>query len=205
MAKTLLKKISGSGFAGLNLLLRRFGYRVERLDQMNFFEPLLYRRLARNPSFFFVQIGANDGISSDPIHGFVTRNRVAGLAVEPLQDIFARLVANYRDYPAVKPVNVALHRTARSLEIHRVDPIKGKQLGDWTQGIGSFRPGHHELSNTPRELMVSETVRCVTRYGGLRLGSHSHDRFPASSAGHHPLRAWVAGWHHDAGQFSRML
>ena len=162
MAKSVLKKISGRAFKGLDRALGKFGYRVERFDQMNFFEPLLCRRLAKAPDFFFIQIGANDGIASDPIRRFVTRNDVAGLVVEPLKDIFTKLTANYRDFPKVKPVNVALHQTAKSIELHRVDPVKGAHLGEWAQGIASIRKDHHALSQTPGAVMISETVPCVT-------------------------------------------
>jgi FkbM family methyltransferase len=162
MAKSLVKRISGSGFACLNALLRKFGYRVERFDQMNFFEPLLYRRLARSPDFFFVQIGANDGVFGDPIRDFVTRTGVAGLAVEPLQDFFRQLVANYRGFPRVKPVNVALHASARSMQLHRVDASRGERLPGWTQGIASFKESHHAINRVPDDVMVTETVACVT-------------------------------------------
>jgi len=105
----LRKRMTGRAFKALNRLFSTRGYRLDRLDQLNFFEPLLYRRLARSPRFFFVQIGANDGVFCDPIRNFVTRNRVAGIVVEPLKDYFRKLSENYRDYPMVKPVNVAIH------------------------------------------------------------------------------------------------
>lgn len=162
MGKSTLKKLTGCAFTALDKTLGKFGYRVERFDQVNFFEPLLYRRLAKAPDFFFVQIGANDGVFADPIRNFVTRNQVAGLVVEPLKDFFAQLVINYRDFPKVKPVNVALHQTARSIELHRVDPVKGAHLGDWTRGIASVRQNHHAISDVPSEVIISETVKCVT-------------------------------------------
>jgi FkbM family methyltransferase len=135
---------------------------VERLDHVDYLQPLLYRRLAKSPNFYFVQIGANDGCFGDPIREFVSRNQVAGLAVEPLKDFFARLTENYRDCPNVKPVNVALHATAKSMPLHRVDPAKAAQLGDWTQGIASFRKEHHAIADVPDEVMITENVRCVT-------------------------------------------
>ncbi len=168
MAKPVVKRVSGLAFKGLNQFLRPFGYKVERLDQISFFEPLLYRRLAKSPNFFFVQVGANDGVSSDPIREFVTRNQVAGLAVEPLKDIYQKLVQNYRDYPKVKPVNLALHRTAEFIEIHRVDPAKGSRLGEWVQGIGSIHPRHHERTGMAEEVMTTETVPCLTLTALLR-------------------------------------
>jgi len=162
MATSSLKRFSSCAFSALDGALSKLGYHVKRFDQMDFFEPLLYRRLAKSPDFFFVQIGANDGVFADPIRHFVTRNQVAGLAVEPLTDVFAQLVANYRDFPKVRPVNVALHQTARTIELHRVDPVKGAQLGDWTRGIASVKKSHHAVNEVPAEVMISEIVNCVT-------------------------------------------
>jgi FkbM family methyltransferase len=162
MSKPLRKKFSSRIFAAMRGAFDRRGYRLDRFDQMNFFEPLLYRRLARSSDFFFVQIGANDGISSDPIRDFVTRNQVAGIVVEPLKDIFEKLCANYRGYPKVKPVNVAVHATEKTIQIHRVDPAKAAALGNWAHGIASVRQEHHALTQTPPELMTTETVPCVT-------------------------------------------
>jgi FkbM family methyltransferase len=41
-----------------------------------------------------LQIGANDGRLHDPIYKLVTRHNLAGLAIEPLPDIFAELKEN---------------------------------------------------------------------------------------------------------------
>ena len=147
---------------GLRWFFGKLGYRLLRFDQLNFFEPLLYRRLARAPDFFFVQIGANDGVFNDPIREFVTRNHVAGLVVEPLPDMFERLVANYRPYPRVTPVKTAIHTTLRSVEMYRVDPARVPEYPAWTQGIGSFRREHHLTAEVPAEAMLTETVSCVT-------------------------------------------
>jgi FkbM family methyltransferase len=57
---------------------------------------------------FFVEIGANDGVSSDPIHEHVRAHGWSGICVEPLEGPFAGLVDVYRDQPAVRCVNAAL-------------------------------------------------------------------------------------------------
>jgi FkbM family methyltransferase len=162
MTKPFLKKVSGRGFAGLSWTLRKLGYRVERFDELNFLEPLLYRRLARSPDFFFVQIGANDGVFCDPIRPFVTRNGVAGLVVEPLPDVFEKLVVNYRDYPRVKPVKRAIHRTEKQLKLYRVDPARAAGVGDWALGTMSFDANHPNFSRVPPGLIVTENVACST-------------------------------------------
>jgi FkbM family methyltransferase len=158
----MLKRLRGWCFAILREIFRRAGYRLERLDHSEFLEPLLYRRLHRCPDFFFVQIGANDGVFNDPIRQFVTRHDLAGLVVEPLKDFYEKLVQNYQPYPKVKPVNVAIHESARTMEIHRADPSKIAHLDPWIIGIGSFRKEHHRANAVPDEVMTTETVACIT-------------------------------------------
>lgn len=43
----------------------------------------------------FVQIGASNGLNSDPIREFIVRDQWSGLLVEPLPASFARLTSNY--------------------------------------------------------------------------------------------------------------
>ena len=143
-------------------LFDRLGYRIEPVDKLNCLEPLLYRRLAKAPNFFFVQIGANDGKFVDPIWNFVTRNRVAGLVVEPLKDMFDKLRANYRAYPNVTPVNTAIHATLRSVDLYRVDPARAGSVADWAQGIASVKRSRHAAAGVPAEVMITETVSGVT-------------------------------------------
>jgi FkbM family methyltransferase len=52
-----------------------------------------------HPDFFFIQIGANDGVYADPIRSYVVQHRWRGILVEPSQEMFQRLVKNYEGYP----------------------------------------------------------------------------------------------------------
>ncbi len=143
-------------------LLRAANYRLLKLDSVFFFEPLLLRQLRANPDFFFIQIGANDGIFHDAIHSFVTRERVRGLVVEPLQDFFDELVKNYQPYPRITPVRAAIHRSLKSVELHRPHPARLAQLGASAKGIGSLDPEHHKKAGVPAEAMITETVPAMT-------------------------------------------
>lgn len=56
----------------------------------------ILERFAKNiQDFFFVQIGANDGVTQDPIFPFVVKHGWTGILVEPQENVFAKLVANY--------------------------------------------------------------------------------------------------------------
>ena len=65
-------------------------------------EPLSVFRLAvealmlrRGAALSFVQIGANDGVFSDPIRDYILTRGWHGVLVEPQPDVFERLKGNY--------------------------------------------------------------------------------------------------------------
>lgn len=144
-------------------LLRDLTYRLgyQNLDHLTL---LLESRIRKVNEFFVVQIGANDGTTYDPIHGFVMthRDKVRGVMLEPLPDVYQQLEETYRDHPGIRTLQVAIHNTERSMQLYRVDPARVAELPSFVKGIASFDPEYHRKSNTPSELIVSETVPCIT-------------------------------------------
>jgi FkbM family methyltransferase len=64
---------------------------------------------ATRPGFYFVQVGANDGVRDDDIRVYVERYKWDGVLVEPLVDVFERLKGNYEGVGgALKFVNAAV-------------------------------------------------------------------------------------------------
>jgi FkbM family methyltransferase len=147
----------------LNSLLWRNGARLTRIAETEAFLAVFYRFYHKE--FFFVQIGANDGVRADPIHRLVIRHRLHGLAVEPLPDMFNALQQTYRNYPEVSLANVAVHRTDREVVLHRVR--SDAQVDDWAHGIASINPRHHELSGTQATMITTERVPAISLEGLL--------------------------------------
>jgi FkbM family methyltransferase len=78
-----------------------------------------------------VQIGANDGITDDPLYLYIKNENWRALLVEPRSDVFeARLKVNYRNVPDVFFENVALGE----LPFYRLSFTKEK----WATGLASF-------------------------------------------------------------------
>ena len=129
----------------LSITLARLGLIIERTAKSESFEALLVRRLAvvqrAKQNFFFLQIGANDGITHDPIHAFVTSYGVTGIVVEPLPDVFAELCETYRHHKQVRKLNVAVHEELNRVTLYRPDPAKGMS------GIASLNEKRHELTS----------------------------------------------------------
>jgi FkbM family methyltransferase len=83
------------------------------------FDPIVSAQAMRSPEFFFVQVGANDGIRRDPLRSIVLAHHVAGLCVEPLPDMFERLRTNYASEPQVRFEQVAIAPKAGWLALYR--------------------------------------------------------------------------------------
>ena len=127
-------------------------------------EYFLARTLLENKDFFFVQIGANDGIRADDSYDFITRNRLQGIVVEPLKDMFEKLSENYADHHQIKKINKAIHSTAREMPLYRIK--NDANVPDWCHGIASFDK-KHLLSGTKKipdleKYIVEESVDCIS-------------------------------------------
>jgi FkbM family methyltransferase len=153
----------------INRVLRPFGYTLYRdrfhrekyMPRAEFrpMEQLFHRYM--HPGFFFIQIGANDGVYKDPVYPLVTRAGVGGILVEPLPDLFSQLRENYAGHPRVELVNMAIHRHAGEMDLYRVDP-RATGYPEWVKGIASFRKDHHQLSGVDPGDMIITRVPCLS-------------------------------------------
>ena len=93
----------------LNRFFRKWGY-VRKLahpiTRKQFFD--LYFSQIDPKEFFFVQIGASDGKLADPLYPYVMKYGLAGVAIEPLPEIFRKLQKTYQQYPKVRTRNLAV-------------------------------------------------------------------------------------------------
>src|SRR5438045_458861 len=101
-----------------DVLLRRLGversYRPAALfrhPDWNFDDPLklaVAYALRRRPDFTFLQVGAFDGRTDDPIYPLVEEFGIRGIVVEPQPEMLETLRASYAEYPQVVVVNAAI-------------------------------------------------------------------------------------------------
>lgn len=97
-------------------ILYRSGYELHKVGApssatpINVFllvvQDLMQRTKAED--FFFVQIGAHDGLHYDPIRPFIKKYHWRGILIEPQPKIFKRLVKNYEDEPQLIFENAAI-------------------------------------------------------------------------------------------------
>jgi len=150
----------------LKKIAEKLGYRISRINNTEYFrfENLLYFRMTQVEYLDLVQIGACDGVSFDPVYDFVCQNseRIRGVVIEPLPDLFEKLRDNYRAFPKILPVNAAVHNSEREATIYRADPSRLGELPEFAVGIASFDKDHHQRSGIPPEFIIPETVSCRT-------------------------------------------
>ncbi len=92
---------------------------------------------ARRDDLFFVQIGAHDGLSYDPMRPFVERLRLRGLLVEPQPRVFAQLVENYKEHPQLSFENAAIAQQDGTATLFSFAPAPG--LPPHASMLASFR------------------------------------------------------------------
>jgi FkbM family methyltransferase len=92
----------------------RLGYRISKIREpfehpyIDVLELILQDYLKQTPEICFVQIGANDGATADPVTDLIRRYQLPGLLVEPQPRIFDRLVENYQDQKQLRFENSAI-------------------------------------------------------------------------------------------------
>ncbi len=107
----------------------------------------------------FVQVGAMDGVSYDPIHKYVKNFGWQGILIEPLPDMMQSLKSSYRDCKGLIFENIAISDKKETKTLYRVEPevIKKHQLPDWLKGMSTFVDG--KLDNY-RQYVKKQPVQC---------------------------------------------
>ena len=148
-------------------VFRKYGLRVSRIGPYSVFdfESFLYRYLAVHKKLTFLQVGANDGVLNDPIYQFNLENRdvVSGFVLEPLPDVFDKLVENYKSCRDIKPFNLAIHSTQSEMVLHRVKPERASEVPAFARGIASFDVDHWKkaILVPSEDYMEQVKVKCV--------------------------------------------
>lgn len=125
----------------VNVGLRRLGYRMERIADLNengvnvFWLGLRLAMARAGSDFFFVQIGANNGVSDDPIHEFVVKYHLSGVLIEPQPLIFLELRRNYAAEPQLLFENAAISAKDGEAKMYCAKAEDGKP----TSGQTTFR------------------------------------------------------------------
>lgn len=85
--------------------------------------------------FFVIQIGANDGITNDPIHKFIKRDNWRGVLLEPQPKVFKNELSKiYRQDKGIHPVCAAIGSEDGSQKLYKIAFSESR----WATGLASF-------------------------------------------------------------------
>lgn len=85
--------------------------------------------------FFVVQVGANDGMTHDPIHKFIKRDHWQGILLEPQAQVFQKYLKGlYQNQPGITAINAALGRENGETTLYCI----GFSDSRWATGLASF-------------------------------------------------------------------
>ncbi len=96
----------------------------------------MYGRGERRPTF--VEVGANDGVSSSKTIDFIRHHEWAGLLVEPVPTVFAELARNVAPYERVQAVNAAVGDRSGTLPFYQVIGKENRSGDVWLPMLSSF-------------------------------------------------------------------
>ena len=120
-----------------------FGYKISKVYPAREF-PLIdilalvmQHRMQHSSDLFFVQIGAHDGQSADPIHQLVKQHHWRGLLVEPQPSAFQKLTTAYQQETQLQFENAAIASEDGTATLYRVREA-GTHLPFWYYQIASL-------------------------------------------------------------------
>ncbi|UZD22223.1 FkbM family methyltransferase [Algoriphagus halophytocola] len=91
--------------------------------------------LSKKTDFYVIQVGANDGITNDPIHKFIKRDRWKGVLLEPQPEVFRESLSKiYKNHPGLTPICAAIGYNDGSQKLYKI----GFSTMRWATGLASF-------------------------------------------------------------------
>ncbi|MDP1581744.1 MAG: FkbM family methyltransferase [Candidatus Didemnitutus sp.] len=130
------------------------------------FDGVLLRIFPDLRELNFIQIGANDGVQSDPIATYLNRYHWSGLMLEPLIGNFARLQQLHGNNPRIILRQAALDVVAGRRVVYDLSTAATADQPAWARGLGSFSRERVAAAaaelNLAADVLQSEEVECIT-------------------------------------------
>ena len=160
----------------LKTVLENLGYKVQgiRYTPRHLLEPSMVRVLEfddiicrymveHRQNLTFIQVGAFDGVTKDPLRPYIERYGWRGVLVEPQPKAAEKLRKLYHDNDFVHVVEAALGEQVGKQKIYT---IEGENIPTWVEGMASFKASNilkHEnivpgIRNMVKAISVSSTT-----------------------------------------------
>ncbi len=133
------------------------------------FHKILYPFFKKTKNLFFIQIGSYDGVSGDPLYGYINKySKSQGILVEPVPAHFRKLCDNYKNHENLFFENVAISDSEGKKSFYSLDNNIGidSYRREWLGRLGSLSTEsilnrEWMIPNIEDHLNVTE-VNCIT-------------------------------------------
>lgn len=139
------------------------GFRLARVKP---FEQAIRRFQLDHEDFYFLQVGAYNGVTSDPICQFIIEgNTWSGVMVEPQAKCFEVLREVYRDRDNIDLRNVAIGEHDGTAMLYKIRD-DARNVPYWAPQLASFKyeviAGHREQIPGIEDMIEEVEVPCLT-------------------------------------------
>lgn len=123
---------------------------------------ILDRWAREKEEFSFIQVGANDGYTNDPVYKYVRLYDWEGVLIEPQREVFEDgLKETYKGFDNVKLANVAIDSECGSKKLYKI----GFSDSKWATGLSSF----------DKEMVEKQYKRGYVKESALEAGEELPD------------------------------
>jgi FkbM family methyltransferase len=160
----------------LKMALAKLGYRVQgtRFCPRQLLEPASLRAIEFDdvvcrwmfefrPELTFIQIGAFDGTTKDPLRKYINKCGWRGVVVEPQARAANHLRELYRGNDCIVILQAALHGKSGTRTLYTVD---SPMAPSWAGGLASFQreniTKHSDLIPGLETMILEDSVDCIT-------------------------------------------
>lgn len=160
----------------LKTILAKLGYSLQStrylprqlLDPANVrtveFDDVICRRMFENgPEFTFIQVGAFDGITKDPLRKYIAKFGWRGILIEPQPKAAHRLRELYSGNDRIIVLQAAVDEESRRRTLYTLDAPNAPA---WSGGLASFRreniTKHCGLLPISESMIREVSVDCIT-------------------------------------------
>jgi len=110
-------------------------YKYLFFPKKNTLNDFLNQYSLSQPDFTVIQVGANDGITHDPIHKFIKRDQWRGVFLEPQPDIYKKYLHRiYQNSQGIKTIFAAIGHEDGYQTLYKIGFCDMR----WATGLASF-------------------------------------------------------------------
>lgn len=133
--------------------------------------------LSKKKHFCVIQVGANDGITHDPIHKFIKRDEWKGVLVEPQKEVYEKYLEKiYKNNQKIHTICAAIGEKDGTQDLYKIGFCDMR----WATGLASFQKSNLEkafssglvekkcakygiaLPKNPSHQIISEKVKVLS-------------------------------------------